>query len=126
MPFPIKRPATKSRSNWWSAAAAVAILGALSALLIPNPKQANPNIAQQPNSGDPSPIPASAELTPASFSRQLSETSDEGIIWQDNNTPHRVVKVVYKDRVILKRADGTSTEVIQPRVEYYVVPTHSD
>ena len=56
------------------------------------------------------------ELTPAEFSRKLSETSDEGIIWPSNQQPRRVLKVVYKDLVTMKRPDGST---YQPRKSGY-------
>ncbi len=126
VPFPARHPATAHNRKWWSAAAAVAILGALSALLIPNGAPSDKPIAGQAQNPGLSEHPSvNTEITPTGFSRQVSETSDEGIIWPSAK-PHRVVKVVYKERVTMKRADGSTYEVEQPRVEYYVVPTDSD
>jgi hypothetical protein len=71
-------------------------------------------------------IPATGELIPASFKRGLSETRDEGVIWQTNEQPHRVLKVVYVDRATLKDAQGRTYQVEQPRVEYLLVPAQTD
>ena len=130
VPFPKAKQTPQSRRAAWSAAAAVALLGALAALMIPTNPDSNPSIARHhptpliPESGIHT--PQASDLTPADFSRKLSETSDEGVIWPSNQQAHRVLKVVYKDLVTLKRPDGRSYQVEQPRVEYFIVPTHSD
>lgn len=130
VPFPNLKQAPQSRRSVWGAAAAVALLGALAALFIPTKSGNNPSVAGQKapsihTEANPSAL-RSSDLTPADFSRKLSETSDEGVIWPSNQQAHRVLKVVYKDLVTLKRADGSSYQVEQPRVEYFIVPTHSD
>lgn len=128
--FPKAKHPPQPRRTAWSAAAAVALLGALAALLIPTHPDNNPSVARHhpapliPESGTHT--PQASEISPAAFSRKLSETSDEGVIWPTNQQAHRVLKVVYKDLVTLKRADGSSYQVEQPRVEYFIVPTHSD
>jgi len=130
IPFPKVKQAPQSRRAAWGAAAAVALFGAFAALLIPTKPGNHSSVAGH----KPAPLrpeagmntPRTADLTPAEFSRKLSETSDEGVIWPSNQQAHRVLKVVYKDLVTLKRADGSSYQVEQPRVEYFIVPTHSD
>lgn len=125
--FP-KRETVAPRHNrgWWSAAAAVALTGAITAFLVPM------NHRQAPVAGDaPKTRPAPSQtnndkLIPAGFGSGLSEASEEGVIWQNNNRPHRVVKVVYMDRVTLKDANGATYQVEQPRVEYILVPAKTD
>jgi hypothetical protein len=65
-------------------------------------------------------------LVPAGFDRGLSEASDEGVVWQSANRPHRVLKVVYQERVTLKDSAGRTYQVEQPRVEYILVPAKTD
>jgi hypothetical protein len=77
-----------------------------------------PKITHPSSNGSP--------LIPASFKRGLSEASDQGVIWQQDNQPHRVVKVVYQDRVTLRDASGATYQVEQPRVEYILLPTRID
>jgi hypothetical protein len=121
--FPLKQPAAQHhRRNGWAAAAAVALVGAITALLIPTNHRPNNLAITQPNKHLTTPSPAGGELVPAGFNRGLSEASDEGVIWQSNNQPHRVLKVVYKDQVTLKDAAGHTYQVEQPRVEYILVP----
>lgn len=142
VPFPTELPkivrfpvrGTKSSRQprvWWSAAAAVALFGGLAGWLVPS-GQAGKTLAGA-NSGTPvaksAPLirPTSAgQLIPAGFNRGLKEASDEGVIWQSSQQPHRVLKVVYRDRVTLKDAAGHTYQVEQPRVEYILVPAKTD
>lgn len=111
----------------WGAAAAVALIGAASALLMPTANRPH-SVARQ---SDPSPTSSIAttpagNFVPASFNRDLGEVSDEGIVWQSNETPHNVVRVVYKEKITLKDANGRTVEVEQPRVKYMLVPAKTD
>ncbi|MCX6866861.1 MAG: hypothetical protein NTV46_11725, partial [Verrucomicrobia bacterium] len=65
-------------------------------------------------------------LIPAGITRGLSEARDEGVIWQANDQPHRVLKIIYMDRVTLKDTTGQTYQVDQPRVEYILVPAKTD
>jgi hypothetical protein len=127
VPFP--RPVattTRPRRAWWSAAAAVALTGAITALLIPV-KHAPANIAGNPPPPRTSqPANPTANLIPAGYNSRLSETRDEGVVWQSNHQPHRVLKVVYRDQVTLKDATGRTYQVEQPRVEYILIPATTD
>jgi len=135
--FPAAAPAAPQR---WSRfmlpiAAAVALLGAAAALLVPT--QPGPGnfattkpmtdapVRQGPVTAVPNP-PRSSDFVPASISTDLSHASDEGVLWQAPNQPRRVVKVTYRDRVTLIDRDGRKVEVDQPRVEYILVPEKLD
>lgn len=118
----------------WSAAAAVALMGAATALFLPTDGRRQAPLAQvSVPSAEITPSPAVAIspavaqnlLTPASFNRGLSEAKDEGILWQ-NSRPHRVVRVVYHERVTMKDENGRTIEVEQPRTEYILVPQKID
>ncbi len=119
-------PGKRGHRSMWGAAAAVAIIGAISALLIPTGSHSN-HSSQVANRIQP---PLSSNKTgnfvPASFNRGLSEVHDEGVVWKSNNAPHRVMRVVYMDHVTLKDANGRTMEVEQPRVEYMLVPAKTD
>lgn len=119
--------APRPRRAWWGAAAAVALTGAVTALLIP-PNPGTGNIAAAPPPIRVTQPAASnhADLIPAGFRRGISEARDEGVIWQSNNQPHRVLKVVYMERVTLKDPQGRTYQVEQPRVEYILVPAKID
>jgi hypothetical protein len=123
--FPEREAKTKRQPRaWWSAAAAVALFGALAGWMVPAAKtdktvaasQSAPSVKSSPITG----------LVPAGFNRGLKEASDEGVIWQSNKQPHRVLKVVYQDRVTLKDASGHTYQVDKPRVEYIIVPAKTD
>ena len=129
VPFPkvvAVAPARRSRPIW-GAAAAVALIGAATALLMPTGKgpQTTPGrLASAPSAS----IKGSTgeNFVPAGFKRGLSEVHDEGVIWKSNNQPHSVVRVVYNDLVTLKDANGNTVQVEQPRVEYMLVPAKTD
>jgi hypothetical protein len=115
-----------NRNRIWSTAAAVALMGALSAFLIPSQK-APLQVTSQ--SSDPAQAPSTADgrnFVPASFNRGLSEVHDEGVIWKSNNQPQTLVRVVYKDQITLTDANGRTVLVEQPRVEYMLVPARTD
>ncbi len=124
--FPAKTQDHRPSKSPWAAAAAVAIIGAISALFIPM------NSGKQVADADPKPSSPSiisnahGALVPAEFSRNFTEATDQGIVWQDENQAHRVVKVVYHDRVTMTDTDGKTYQVEQPRIEYYMIPTESD
>ena len=115
--------------SWWRTAAAVAFIGAVSALFMPARHHPAKIAAHPPasHSAHSAISPAAGNhLVPAGFNRSLAETRDEGVIWQANQQPHRVLKVVYMDRVTLKDSTGRTYQVEQPRVEYILVPATAD
>jgi hypothetical protein len=126
--FPTKLapPAARRQRPIWGAAAAVALIGAATALMMPPSKA--PDKKPRPIASATKPVAGydSPNFIPASFNRNLSAVHDEGVIWKSNKQPHSVVRVIYKDQVILKDATGRIVQVIQPRVEYMLVPAKAD
>lgn len=127
VPFPRSRPLEVSaprKRPIWAAAAAVALIGAASALWMPTDKPT----AQITRTTAPGTPPASAinNLVPASYNRGVSEVHDEGVVWKSKTQPHNLVRVVYKDRITLKDDKGRTYQVEQPRVEYLLVPAKTD
>jgi len=126
--FPNGNAAPKERRHRpiWAAAAAVALIGAASALLVPTADTPKTD-SQASNRTTPPAIAAEAgNFVPTSFNRGLSEVHDEGVVWKSNNQPHRVVRVVYTEHVTLRDASGRTVEVEQPRVKYMLVPDKTD
>lgn len=129
-----KAPVHKVRKDRaWAAVAAVAVIGAFSAFLIPAPGPGENTAGTGGSGSSPSPAQASEApavasggLVPAGFNRGLSEASDHGVIWASGNRPHRVLKVVYQERVNFKDADGRTYQIEQPRVEYILVPARAN
>lgn len=134
--FPKAAPAPAARRSRpiWSTAAAVALIGAATALLMPGGKPAgtiatgerktSPPAVSAP--GVPTHIATPANLVPAGFNRGVSEVHDEGVVWKQGNKPHSVVRVVYKDLITLKHPDGRTYQVEQPKVKYVLVPARTD
>lgn len=133
VPFPAAKPAAARHRGrrMLPIAAAVALLGAATALLVPtHPDHSavatNGKTTSRPGPATP-PVPRSASnFAPAGFSTDLSQASDEGVLWQSPGGPRRVVKVVYRDRVTLIDQHGRRYEVERPRVEYILLPEKLD
>jgi hypothetical protein len=129
------KAAGKTRSThrpMWRAAAAVALIGAATAFLVPQrAEQPDPATAAAPL--PPTPTQAqealsrpTLNLSPASFNRGIAEAQDEGVVWHGPDRPHRVLRIVYMDKVVWRNAQGQVFEVEQPRVEYILVPEKID
>lgn len=116
---------TKTSRRPWAAAAAIALIGAATALLAPFKQQAT-NRATDSADARTITTPSNAVLTPASFKRGLTAASDEGVVWQSNQRPHRVLKFTYQDCATLRDDKGRTYEFEQPRVEYVLVPAKTD
>ncbi len=122
VPFPARGRFWRSRTSL-AAAAAIALLGAAAALLVPQPPGNAPVAAG--NADVAPPLADVRSFVPAGYGRGLSEARHEGVIWRDDG-PHRVVRVVYMDRVTLRNAKGEMVEVEQPRIDYILVPAKVD
>ncbi|MBC7979826.1 MAG: hypothetical protein H7Y36_04620 [Armatimonadetes bacterium] len=110
-----------------AAAAAVAILGSLAALMLPGGESSKvPLVSSTPVGSNPVSSQNSENYIPASYNRNLSDTRDEGVIWQTKNQSHRVLRLTYTERVTLKNEKGGTVEVEQPRVEYVIIPEKID
>jgi len=105
-----------------AAAAAVAILGAAAAFMVPHgdtTETADLRIA-------PASTVDSSHFAPAGYGSNLSETRDEGVIWRGKNQPHRVLRLTYMEKVTMKNADGETYQQERPRYEYVIIPEKID
>ena len=93
---------------------------------MPTTQEQGPSTRNVPVPRATQPVRDADQLIPAGFNRNLAEARDEGVIWQSNNQPHRVLKVVYMERVTLKDASGRTYQVDKPRIEYILVPADND
>ena len=136
VPFPVDekvvlfpgtaRPAetSQSRRPWYAAAAAVAVAGAFSALMVDRPEGMK-------SGGMAGKAPAGSALQPSGFvpaavGSGVEAASDEGVMWTPDGKPHRMVRVIYMDRVKYQNEHGKIIEVERPRVEYLMVPEKID
>lgn len=137
LPFPAAtaaepaRPRSGRGGRWLAAAAAVALMGAVAGWLLPQGSRSGDSLASEKRSRPDDAVsqvaPAVASgLTPAGLNRGLSQATDEGVILQGSNRPHRVLKFVYRDQVTLKDAQGRTYQVEKPCVEYLIVPAKTD
>jgi hypothetical protein len=140
VPFPVNdkivlfpkasHPAAAERSRRslprWSAAAAVALIGAASAMLMPTTPPTSGIAVAKNAPARATPSGGSLNVAPASFNRDVSEVNDEGIVWRGDNQPHNVVRVVYKDKITAKDANGRSYQIEQPREEFLLIPARTD
>ncbi len=109
----------------WAAAAAVAFIGAASALMIPSQNSSRP-IAQNSLTSPAYPSAVPQNFVPATFNRGLSAVHDEGIVWKDNKQPQRLLRFVYMEKMTYKDANGRIVEVEQPKALYRLLPEKTD
>ena len=113
------------RYRSYAAAAAIALIGAAIALFAPVGNSGHQPVADQEVKSRLIPLDEARKFVPASYARGLCEARDEGVVWRDN-TPHRVLRIVYLDIMTLTSDSGEKMEVEQPCVEYIVVPEKVD
>jgi hypothetical protein len=121
-PVAAKAPA---RRPWLAAAAAVAVLGAFSALMIgpQNGSNTGPVAGKGRDSG---PVTSSHDPRLIDASVGLRSAQDEGLTWTRDGRPMRRVKVIYMDKVKYAGSDGKIVEMERPRVEWLLVPEKID
>lgn len=136
VPFPVdekvvlfpgsSKPAgkTASRRPWYAAAAAVAVAGAFSALMVEQPRAKGGASLARTESGIPTRQPTG--FVPASVGSGLEEAKDEGVMWTPDGMPVRMVRVIYMDKAKYRNPQGEIIEVERPRVEYLMVPEKID
>ncbi|MFT3992639.1 MAG: hypothetical protein QM680_14690 [Luteolibacter sp.] len=107
----------------WAAAAAVALIGAASALLIPAaPKPAT--VAKQEKVSSADVLPKGNNIVSANY--DPSEARDEGVIWNANDQPRRVLRLQYNEVVTQNDAAGNPVNKVIPRVKYILIPENAD
>lgn len=121
---------TKTRPSYrpWAAAAAVALIGGISALLIPQGGSPRTGTIARQAPANPLPsqsIPYSGNIAPASTNTR-GDVQDMGISWHDANQPHRVLRLNVTRKVVVRNADGSVMEIEQPQPEYIMIPEKMD
>ncbi len=131
-PAPARRPFS---AGMLAAAAAVAVLGAATALVLPrylDPAQSTGGLATaddsliEPEFAVTSMVePRDAWLLPGSLSHKVTHTSDRGIVMTRDNTPHRCVRVDYIDRIKVQDEEGREIEIERPSVDIMLLPVET-
>ncbi len=136
VPFPVNekvvlfpgpaRPAAKaaSRRPWFAAAAAVAVAGAFTAMMV-QPRVAR-TAAPGPVVKDFTPLPKINGKGVVSASSGLQNATDQGVRWMPDGKPMRLVRVQYMDKVKFTDKDGKVVEMEVPREELLMVPEKID
>jgi hypothetical protein len=126
--FPVgTKPAGRSESRrpWFAAAAAVAVAGAFTALMV-DPSTPKTSGGMALSGKETAPAAALKGFVPASLGSGVEEAKDEGVMWTPDGKAMRMVKVIYMDKVKFLNERGEVIEVEQPRVEYLMVPEKID
>ena len=131
---PVEKAHAHTRRPWIAAAAAVAVLGAFSALMM-GPQRGSgsrPPLVENvgPVYGPVRPGSSAgtveAGLGNPSFNSKVRDAEDEGVTWTQDGKPMRRVKVIYMDKVKYAGEDGKIVEMERPRVEWILVPEKID
>lgn len=126
-PGKVKQAAVKNgRRPWWTAAAAVAMAGAFSALMLERGETPSPEVVTAETERPAAPRGEPAGFVPAGVVTGLHDARDQGVIWNARGEPIRVLRMEYRDRMEYRAADGTVVEEEIPRIEYLVVPEKVD
>jgi hypothetical protein len=138
VPFGDTRMSSSSRfgGNMWTAAAAVAVLGAVTALVMPrfSSPQGSAVVAQKvlPSSSSMNSVVAKssrmngATLTSNFLSHKVTNTSDNGVVFSNDNTPHRCIRVDYIERIKGEDASGRQVEINTPGVDFLLIPVETN
>jgi hypothetical protein len=102
------------------AVAAVAVLGAVIAWVMPDFHE------RTAAAGAPSSAASTTGFTPRVARSGVNDIRDEGVVWTGVGQPLRKVRVNYRDHVTLRNARGELVEVEMPRTEYVLVPERVD
>lgn len=128
----------QSGGGMLAAAAAVAMLGAVTALVMPHlfkesdsnintPIASNHDVSVDSQASVVSHVePRDAWLVPDSLSHNVTNTSDRGVVLSDDNIPHRCIQVDYVDRVKVMDDEGREFEIKRPGVRYMLLPVETN
>lgn len=106
---------TNSSSNFsrWSAAAAVALIGAVGITFISSPDETAEEQLRSLTTIDHSVQQQEPTNTTKQFSHQLMNASNEGITYAGNDKPYRVIRIEYIKEI--KQTDSIGMLVCAPR-----------
>ncbi len=123
-----------------SAAAAVAVLGAVAALVFPHVTSSqNSTIADGGSPSQPFTEPAfstpgiapseitqNATFTSDALSHKVTSTRDRGVIFSEDNTPLRCIRIDYVDKITVTDKEGREIEIKTPGVDFMLIPVETN
>ena len=123
-----------------SAAAAVAVMGAIAALVMP--RLSSPQTHAVAESAVTTPVAGShqdSQAAPASrrvasnqwdasdaLSHNVVSTRDSGVVFSDDNIPHRCIRIDYVDKIKVIDKQGREIEIKTPGVNYMLIPVETN
>lgn len=116
--FPAEQQRRGGWSPMWAAAAAVAILGALIGVFVPNTHGVS--VASMKGVG-PVPLLRQASFVPVDVQRRVSSL-DAGVIADKEGQPYQLIRVVRQEEANFRGVDNVGMKISRPKVDYYVVP----
>jgi len=135
---PVKSGSKSYGVGMISMAAAVALLGAITALVLPDFSHQDEPVAAATAAptqalaitGSPSRSLKSLEsegvpvgrLLGDTLQHEVTNTSDQGVIVADDNTLHRCIRVEYRDQITVENSQGKQVEITRPGVKYILLP----
>jgi len=121
-----------------SSAAAVAILGAVTALMMTGFLKKAPTADSVAKAYPGNSLLNESNLVFAgssksgedllkqeSLTHKITNTIDQGVVLAGQNMPHRCIRVEYVDRVKVRAADGREVMITRPGVEYVLIPVET-
>lgn len=120
-----------SRRSWYAAAAAVAVAGAFTAMMVDggrNSRGTEAPVAGTTRAPERLVTPPSSPIEPGKIvkaSTGMQQADDQGVNW-NSGKPMRVVRVRYMDKVQVMGKDGKIVEVEVPREELLMMPEKID
>lgn len=114
-------PKEEKRASWrpmWSAAAAVAILGAVMGVMLPDTE--SPGVTAMNGLG---PVPAlrQASLVPVNVQRKV-RSMDAGMVSNKDGLEYQLIRVVRQEEADFRGGGDVGLKISRPKVDYYVVP----
>ena len=117
--------------NVWASAAAVALVGVVSLVMINGGGEKAQSVAAgndlpvQPVAAIAAPaakIPGVVQASYPQLDTSIRSTSDDVMSYDAQGRPVRLMRVDFEDVVTVRDAAGRLIKIKQPRIEYYVIP----
>ena len=123
-----------------SAAAAVAVLGVVTAFVYPHLTSPQSSSIAQVESATPqhlsntvissshsdTSVVQNAWVTSEALSHKVTSTRDRGVIFSDDNIPHRCIRIDYIDKIKVIDKEGREIEIKTPGVNYMLIPVETN